>query len=70
MRLEMMQSMGTLMVPVSLEIPAWATMMGTSLIRRIVPTVRSSVHRESCHWVVPQETSRNSRESEIVARES
>lgn len=54
----------------SLEILAWATRMVTNLIRQIVLTVRSLVHRESCHWVAQKETNRNNQEFEIVARES
>lgn len=49
MHLEMTRSMETSMDPESLEIPAWVTKKMTFLIRRIVLTVRSWVHRESYH---------------------
>lgn len=66
----MTKGMVTSMVPESLEILAWATKMETSLIRRIVLTVRSLVHRESCHWVVPKGTNRNNPEFGTVAKVS
>lgn len=70
MRLAMMGSMETSMVPASWVILALVTTAVTFPTRQIVQTVRSLVHRVSFHWVVPTETNRNSPESEIAARES
>lgn len=70
MHLEMTRSMETSMDPESLEILAGVTKMMTFLIHRIVLTVKSWVHRVSCHWMAPKETNHYNLEFEIVARVS